>query len=286
MAKRATWIVLATLVLAIALAPSVRAGDKEQQMFLVEDNPVVPAQIEAYEAFVKEFVAQMQAFEFPYPCYTYMTSDLHYLYVFPVADFADIGKLFASVNEMVAKWGKDKFAETVEKSVGTYKYQKFSLYLYRPELSYVPEGMKEGPESLKFMFWGTVQGQPGRQKELEASFKQFVDLYQGKKVQHGWRTYMTVFGGKSPEYVYSEHGPSAAKFWTEVEEIDKEMGEPAKKAWMEMTKVIRGYHYSTGSYRPDLSYIPKAAQKEPEQKEGMEPKKKEMQKKMEEEKKQ
>jgi hypothetical protein len=278
--KRASWIVLGALVLVTALTPPAWAGDKEPQMVLVEDNPVVPAQVEAYEAFVKEFVAQMEAFKFPYPCYTYTTSDLHYLYVFPVADFADIGKLFAAVNEMVAKWGKEKFAETVKKSVGTYKYQKFSLYLYRSELSYVPEGVKEDPENLKFVFWGTVQGQPGRQKELEASFKQFVDLYQGKKVQHGWRTYMTVFGGKGPEYVYSEHGPSAGKFWTEVEEIDKEIGEPAKKAWMEMTKVIRGYHYSTGSYRPDLSYIPKADQQKQEQE------KKEMQKKTEGKKKQ
>lgn len=284
MAKRVTWIVLGALVLVTAVAPQAWAGDKQPQMFLVEDNPVVPAQIEAYEAFVKEFVAKMEAFEFPYPCYTYMTSDLHYLYVFPVADFADIGKLFAAVNEMVAKWGKEAFAETEKKSIGTYKYQKFSLYLHRPELSYVPEGEKASPENLKFVFWGTVQGQPGRQKELEASFKQFVELYQGKKVQHGWQTYMTVFGGKGPQYVYMEHGPSAGKFWTEVEQMDQEIGEPAKKAWMEMTKVIRGYHYSTGSYRPDLSYIPKAAQEKQEQKKEMEQKKK-MQKKMEEKKK-
>ncbi len=275
MTKRASWIVLASLVLAVALAPAVWAGDEGPQMYLVEDNPVVPAQMEAYEVFIKELVGQMEASEFPYPVYTYMTDDLHYLYVFPVADFADVGKLFASWSELVGKWGKEKFEEAMKRSIGTYEYQKFSLYLYRPELSYVPEGMKEDPESLKFVFWGTVQGEPGRQQELEDSFKQYVALYQGKKVQHGWQTYMTVMGGEAPEYVYTEQAASAGKFWTEVEEIDKDLGEAAKKAWMAMTKLIRGYSYSTGTYRPDLSYIPKAAKQKEKQEQMMEQKKEE-----------
>ena len=246
----------ATIALACLTIPAA-AGEPEPELFLVEEDVVAPAMVAEYEAFATEVVAQFQAYDYPYPVYAHSTDDFRYLWVFPISGYCDIPKVFAAFEKVIAQWGPEKFAKAAQSADGSMDHMRFAVFRGRPDLSYAPAGNPQDEEKApKFVLWGTCKVKPGHEAAAEASFRKFSALFKEHGVTWRWDTYMGEIGTESPVYTYVETGHSRGTFWTAADKIDEKIGKESMALWKEFMSHLRGYSYTTGTFRADLSYEP------------------------------
>jgi len=254
------FLFLAVSVMALALlAP---AQEKKPQLYFVEDDLVKPAMVSQFEAVIKEFNAAMWTqFNWPWAMETYATEDFHYYMCYPMASLTDVDKAFSVFNEILGKFGEQKWDALNRKLGDTIEYFKQSTITFSPELSYVPEKPRLKSEEMKFVYWGFCYVLPGREKEFEAQFKKIVALFKAKKVNHGFNTWVGGIGAELPFYVYTELGKSPADFFLTSEKVMKIVDPEATQLWNKTLTLMRKYESKTGMVRPDLSYAPAAKAK-------------------------
>jgi hypothetical protein len=239
------------------MAGFANAGEEEKsQLMLVEEVTVYPAGVEKYEAMVKEFVSILAEHDFPYAFEVYATEEFHYIFSWPMKNFADVDTLFESWMKLVEVWGWDKYAE-MEKSVsGTYETNRHWFVRSRPGLSYGPDENQFDPSKSNYILWGFCYVKPGKEKAFEKNFKDFVTLFNAKEVPFGWSTFQGDLGTELPLYIYAEWGDSPSAFWTDVEKATGKVEAEADALWKETLTMLRKFEVRTGFSRPDLSYRP------------------------------
>ena len=97
---------------------------------------------------------------------------------------------------------------------------------------------------------------PGKGAKFRENFKKIVALFKEKNLDTGFETFVVEFGNDAPCYFYSEIGKSAGDFWSHVPIIHEQLGDAIWDIWNDTTTCFRRYVPGTGSFRPDLSYIP------------------------------
>ncbi|MCP4896692.1 MAG: hypothetical protein GY906_06910 [bacterium] len=243
------------VILALA-GPASAEEEKGLGMIMVEDVVVHPSGVATYEKAVKELMALWKAHEFPYPVYTYSTDNMHYYLVFPVESLGEVEELFAAWDVFVKEWGQDKLDEFDAKWAGAFDHYRMAMYSHRPDLSYEPNDIPIKAEDGKYFLWGFCDIIPGYEKKAEALFKQFSALYTKHEMKEAWRTWQAGFGADLPGLVYMEWGSSPGQFWTGIDAAQEKVGEEVETIWLEFLQVLRGYHYTTGTFRPELSHLP------------------------------
>jgi hypothetical protein len=249
------WLVLAVVALAFALpAP---AQEKKPQLWFVEDNVVKPAMAAQFEAALKEFNAAMWApYNWPWAMETYATEDFHYFLCYPMASLTDLDKAFSVFNEILGKFGEQKFDVLNRKMTGATESLKQSTVTFSPGLSYLPEKPRLKPEEMKFVYWGFCYVLPGKEKEFEAQFKKIAALFKAKNVDSGFNTFVGGIGADLPFYLYTEFGKSPADFFLNEEKVMKLVDPEVTELWNQTLTLMRKYEFKMGTYRPDLSYTP------------------------------
>ena len=198
----------------IALAPVAAAQENKPQLWFVEDDLVKPAMVSQFEAVIKEFNAAMWTqFNWPWAMETYATEDFHYYLCYPMASLTDLDKAFSIFNEILGKFGEQKWGALNRKLGDTIESIKQSTVTFSPELSYVPEKPRLKLEEMKFVYWGFCYVLPGREKEFEAQFKKIAALFKARNVDSGFNTWVGGIGADLPLYLYTEVGKSPADFF-------------------------------------------------------------------------
>jgi len=249
------FLFLAVSVLAFTLpAP---AQEKKPQLFFVEDDVVKPAMVPQFEAALKEFIASMWTpFSWPWTMETYATEDFHYFLCYPMASLTDLDKAFSVFNEILGKFGEQKWDALNRKMGDATEYIKQSTVTFSPELSYVPEKPRLKPEEMKFVYWGFCYVLPGREKEFEAQFKKIAAICKAKNVDSGFNTWVGGIGTDLPFYLYTELGKSPADFFLNEEKVMKLIDPEVTQLWNKTLALMRKYEFKMGTFRPDLSYYP------------------------------
>lgn len=251
------WLACVFALILIGVAPVTAEEQPTPSAILVEEVVAHPAGVATYEEAVKEMFALWKEKNFPYPCYTYSTDDLTYYFVYPtVTTLTQVDELFAAWEEFVKEWGQENLDAFTSKWAGTFDHYRMRMYNHRPKLSYVPAKQAVAMQDAKFFLWGFCDVIPGHEKKAEEIFKKFSALVSKHESQQPWQTWQTGFGGDMPGYVYMEWNSSAGAFWTGAEAMQEKLGDEGMKLWFELLKSLRGYHYVTGMFRPDLSYMP------------------------------
>ena len=246
------------MVALCALTTYAQAEKPPVQFYFVEDNVVKPSKMNQFEAAVKEFLAMIEEYHFPYSFYTYMTDDFHYYFVYPIEGFSDLEKAYQIWSEILAKFGEDKW-QAINKRMGkTIEYFKHGTFIQQPALSYTPQGHQLSLEKVPYTYWGFAYGKPGLEKELEANLKEWVALYESRKIPVGFTTFVGGIGTDMPFYFWTMRAKNAAEYWRLDEKIVEELGpEKVMALWNKTLALLRKYEYKTGLFRPDLSYLPK-----------------------------
>jgi|GEM_PF-4414804 hypothetical protein len=97
-----------------------------------------------------------------------------------------------------------------------------------------------------------------RAGEFEACNREWIALSRAKGALDPFLTYMGGIGTRMPVYVWLEYGRRAADYASAEDSFWTAMGEEGAALSKRTRAAIRTRESRTGSYRPDLSYAPKA----------------------------
>jgi hypothetical protein len=252
-------VVIALTILILApLAASAGEDAPERQLIIVHEAYVNPDRTADHEALIKEFLALTPELDHSMPFATFMLEDGRFFYATPLDGYAGVEAFEAAWMETMGAMGEEKMAEFTARSEGVTHHHRDSLWWERLDLSYIPEGVEVDPDKATFRSWGWFYGKPGHEMQIEEYFKKYVELYEKNDIKRGWYAYMGSIGSDAPVYVWAEVAESEAAFTAMTAAIAEKLGDEAMDMWNGMVQHARKVEYLRGTYRPDLSYTPKA----------------------------
>jgi hypothetical protein len=137
---------------------------------------------------------------------------------------ADLFANWEAATSQIANW-----AELEARSAECVDHAAASLIVLRPDLSYMAESTPISGERpfRKYYWWYAI---PGKEQELEEVAKAYVELYESKGIDMGFRLYQTVMGPELPTYLVVENAASEADYHAQSAEVQAALGEEEMKA--------------------------------------------------------
>jgi hypothetical protein len=250
---------LATVLCAVGA--SAFAGDEpgaeKPEMYCVIKDIVKPALTEQYEAAIKKMISEYKAYQIdPEKVHWKAVSgpEIGYVYVMPMENWASMDTMWANWMETVEIIGEERFTEMMAPATEATEEVQWFHVLRRADLSYVPENPRLAKEEIEYIHYGFYYVLPGKEKEIEAIAKEFVDLYQSKGIDTGWSLYQSLTGNDLPVIVVAQGAKSEADYHANRARLHELLGEEAKMIGKKVGATIRKSEYKDGYTRPDLSY--------------------------------
>ena len=230
----------------------------QPQLHLVGDFLVDTSRVSEYEAAIKEMLANLEKHGFPFPFNSYSTDDNHYYIIYPLKNYADADLWLKAWGELGQKMGPENLQALHSRVVAAEIERIYEFWVYRPDISFLPEKERLKPEEMGYYTWDFVWVIPGKEAEFEAINKEWIALSGAKKARDPFHTLMGDLGTKMPVYLWVEYGKSAADYAVTEEKFWKAMGEEGAALSKRTRALIKKMESKTGRYRPDLSYEPKS----------------------------
>jgi len=251
-----------SLAIATVLFPlAVFAADPpKMQLFIVHEETAVPSMVAQYEGVTRDMIKNFAEKKMTSPSFmvnTYMTSDFHYLYITPIANWAQmdtIWKDWMSAPEMV---GKEKWAELMKRGNAAMVSYDDTIAARRDDLSYVPENPRAKMEEEPFARVDYYYLKPGTESEAEQIAKDYAKLFREKKIPDGFQIYMAMSGHDLPLLVAVIPAKSPADFAATDEKTAAALGDALKTLQGRALAITRRIEHKDSWYRPDMSYMPK-----------------------------
>jgi hypothetical protein len=255
--KNKTLVLALTFVLGLWPA-AVHSQEAQPELYLMGDFLVDASRVAEYEAALKELLVNLEKHGFPFRFDTYATDDGHYYVVYSMKNYAGVDSWFKSWAELARKMGPENLQALHKRIVAAELERIYQFWIYRPDISFLPEKERLKPEEIGYYTWDYVWVIPGKEAEFEAVNKEWVALSKAKKARDPFMTYAGDLGTTMPVYVWFEYGKSAADYAVTEEKFWKAMGEEGAALSKKSRDLIRRMDSKTGQYRPDLSYAPKS----------------------------
>jgi len=224
----------------------------EPEVAFLYEVRVNPDRVAQYEEAVTKLLTIAQKTNHAYPWWTMVRNDYLYYFAIPVEDLADVGKLGTAFEKMMAEHGQ----ELPALQEGNFQSGKGSVWVHRPDLSYIPNPPVGDIEKDLFRFWGFLYAKPLHEAQMEEMFRKYVELHTKIKSKMPFYTWVGDVGTEGPVYMWASYAASASAFWTAQEAVMQAAGELANTYWAETLEHTRKVEYFDGLYRPDLSYLP------------------------------
>ena len=251
---------LGLLFFLCALSSLAQAEEQKAQSYVVVEFVVKPGKIADFEAAYKESLDECKKQNYYLPIYVYSMEFPHYYAFYPVPLYSGLDDFFAAYADYAKKMGMEKLQKIHDLEYSAIEYYKMFLIRYREDLSLHPEIPKYKLEQERFTHWGLCYIQPGKEQKFEESFKAIKSMYKKKSlkdIDYGWDMYVGDIGTEMPFYFFSENGKSKAHFWTQAEKRHDAVGQELFNLFDGVLASCREFVFKGGSFRPDLSYMPK-----------------------------
>jgi hypothetical protein len=249
-------VVVFSLLMLWPAASAVAEEAEAKLVVLLEELYVFPDKGEEFENLFKEMKEAVSAHGFPYRFDSYKMDDLRYLAIWWIDGTAGIDNLNAAWAALGEKWGEEAAADWTKKFFATMSHWKSSVWVPRPDLSYMPENQAD---EYKYIAWGILPIKLGHQQEVEEIIKESIEVYAKHQIPYAWTAAQGFVGVENPILGFVEWSASPGSYWTRNDEIHKneELMKDSGAVWKKMAPHIRGYERETGWYLKDLSYRPK-----------------------------
>ncbi len=244
------------LLILCAFATLAQAEEQTTQLLMVEEIPVFPSRVSDAEAHIRMVQKLASQYQFPYPIHVYSTNDIHYYYVIPIKDFADIDNFHKARMEWVQRMGDENFQSAVKSGLGTYKSLKWFIIRHRPDLSYISDKPRFKPEEANYMYMPFCYVKPGKEAEFEIICKEWVALDKSVSRADSYDLYIGDIGTEMPVYFWIARAKSASDFNNQQEIYGKKIGETGAELWNRTMALCRKFEEKAGWFRQDLSYLP------------------------------
>jgi len=240
------------LMIAIVSLAALPAFAQEPEFLFVWEDHVNPGRAVDNEAALTKTLSVAASIKHPYPWITAVRDDMIYYYVTPVADWADVQKLGDAYMKLTTKMGPEMIRETE----GVSEFGEATLWMIRPDLSYMPDPLLGDPNTQTFRHWTFFYVRPGHEAQFEEYMKKFVEMNKAQKSTLGWQSAAGFFGTDSPVYVAIQFAETESAFWAANEKETEKAGEKVWEVWNETLTHVRKLENVGGQYLPDLSYTP------------------------------
>ncbi len=242
----------------LALSNAFAADMPKPDMYVIEEEIIKPGAMAAYEAAGKDFMAAFSQTKLSSPALmwnAYVTNDLHYLYVFPIASFAAFDSSPAEWEKVKAAMGADRWASFERRaSEGIVSMNKF-VTMRRLDLSYVPANPRLKPEENRFFRLDFYYLVPGKDAEAESIAKDYVALFKQKNIGEAFTIYIQILGNDLPLLVAAIPGKSAADVAAADERVNAALGADVLPLQARAMAITRRFDRREATYRPDLSHM-------------------------------
>ena len=245
-------ILKTTLLLTLLFCFSLNLAQAQQRYQIHQDN-VKPANIGEYEKIAKEFVEACQEHNLQTNWVTAVTSDLRYLYITPMENFAELDEnVFA---DMATAMGDD-FGDMFTRFDKCYDSHSDYIITLSESLTYMPEGISQTQEGQNHRKWYYIYYTPENSKAVYDAMKGVKDMFAEKGSKEYYRVYRSGFGSQENHLVVAISSKDEIDAATRSKANNEHLGESAGETFGKlMGSIVRMEEYS-GNMRPDLAYKP------------------------------
>ncbi len=253
--KRLSMVALALLLPMAALA----ADAPKPQLFMIHEEIAVPGAIQQYEGVTKDLIKAFAEKKVTSPSFvvnTYMTADLHYLYLTPIANWGQIETAYKDWMGLADVIGKDRFADLTKRGSASMVSYSDVVAARRDDLSYVPDNPRLKPDEATFGRLEYYYLKPGTEQEAEQICRDYIALFKSKNIPDGFTIYMAMSGTDLPLLVAVVTAKSPADFAMADQKNTATLGDALRALQARALSVTRRLERKDSFYRPDLSYMP------------------------------
>lgn len=220
-------------------------------LYGVHEDVVYPYMSDEYEKVAKELVDNINKYKIQeLKWITTNTNDFRYLYVYPIANMAELDK--NNWKNLSDKMGEGKLGELFDKMDKCYsEHYNYTLRLDK-ELTYMPGGITQTPEGKNYRRFFYIYYTPKEENKLVESLKEVKKMYEEKGSKEEYRIYRSGFGAQGDYFLVALASKDGVSYETASSENNKLLGKDAEKVFGEMIKHITRFEEKIGRMRPDL----------------------------------
>ncbi len=233
--------------------PQESVSSEPPRFFAVLETSVKPGWVPVFETShtdLKDMREELHIGTLAGPIISLNESPLYFQIFLPMQGLGDMERMrteFQPRNdeEWNARLGKMKIARN---------YEKWWIVKERPDLSYQPgsDSLRFTDESL-YMNFTFFYGCSDLEKEIDETFKEWIELYRSNEIPYGYTVYETIIGDECPLLIFVYTASNAAEFFLHQQEIAQKLVYKEAKMMEKALKLCRKYEVHTGYYRPELT---------------------------------
>jgi len=224
-----------------------------QKMYQVHVDYVNPSKVQDYEKIAKEFTEACKKYNPQASWITTRTSDMRYMYVSPMENFAELDK---NVFSDMAKAMGDDFGNMFKNFNKCYDKHGDYILTLDEGLTYMPEGITQTPEGENYRKFYFIYYTPENQGALRDAMKGVKDLFASKGSKEYYRVYRSGFGVTDSYYMVAIAAKDEADSAIRGKANDELLGEGAKEVFGKLMQSTDKFEEISAWMRPDLYYKP------------------------------
>jgi hypothetical protein len=250
-------IVFSFCLLLIIGGVSFAQEQPKDQLFYIHEEVAKIDKIDQYNESGKEFTRMMKDAKLDVPSIlASQTDDLHFYYLVPLKNYADIDKLTAAFNDMMTKTDKDMMAKNMKEGAEATEYTRELVFRRSDELSYNPENAPKLDMSKEnFIHWDFYTYKPEDRQQVMDLGAKFKKLNEEKKVETPYTVWLADLGEHNNLIVVTTIAKDAVSFYQQMDKDNATLGKEGDDLWNKMITMLEHFDHKNGHTRPDLSYM-------------------------------
>lgn len=235
-------------ILSSALVVQTFAQDNTPVHFAAYEHRVKPSMTGKYWECMRKVKSNSTQHKIGAVWASFEFDDNTYIHFMPIKNFAELDKNpFAELEAKMGKASHDAmWADFSPCMESTTSY----VVTFYPELSYLRASREETFRDV--FFWTVIDG---KDAEAQALLKQWVKVYEARKVPTGFETYKVTFGGE-PVYAIVGWAKDELDMATQRNKTRELMGEEMKKMMNLTMAITQKFDTKRGRRLAEVSYAP------------------------------
>ena len=251
------WILspLAVLMLWPAnLAAQEEASPTWWAVFTEQVEPANTAAFEEASAAMYEVIKANAPADMVY--YTLYGPETGYMYAMPMDSYEQFMEIGEKWEGMVGQVGLEKWMEMDAAGSKFVTSRSLTLYIERMDLSYVPESPRLTADEAPMRHYDYLYPVPGKEQEVEALLREWVQLYQSGNADSGYMVYQAFTGEDLPLYVLGTMAKDRGDYEADGDRLNEMFGDVDDALMNKTWALLRNFAHKDAYMRPELSLVP------------------------------
>ena len=252
------WIVFPLAVL--MLWPASLAAQEDEAYsptwWAVFSEQVAPANVAAFEessAAMYEVIKANAPDDMVY--FTLSGPETGYMYAIPMDSYEQFMEIGQQWEGMVEQVGREEWMEMDAAGSKFVTSRSMALFIERMDLSYAPEAPRLTMEA-PMRHYDYLYPVPGKEQDLEAVMREWIELYASQGVDSGWMVYQAFSGDDLPLYVIGTLAMDRGDYEADGDRLDEMFGEADDALYEKAGSLLRKFEHKDAWFRPELSLMP------------------------------